>query len=243
MRPSMRCGARPSVPAASHARAPPSPLSPPPHNTHTHTHQQANGAHGSSSGGGQARGVLGSFMSSLKLRVAGSAALTAEDLAPALADMKVCARAVCVCVCVCVRGWVRVCSMLCGVQRGCGGARRSGRGAGCLARTPRTPGLTHRRQHPPAAARLPPPACDTPRQRKLMERNVAEEIAAKVVGSVAQGLEGQKLSSFTGARAACVCVCACACVCACVRAWCGMRWVRWVRVCCCGSPPSPCACP
>lgn len=35
-------------------------------------------------------------------------------------------------------------------------------------------------------------------QRKLMERNVAEEIAAKVVASVAQSLEGQKLSSFTG---------------------------------------------
>lgn len=35
-------------------------------------------------------------------------------------------------------------------------------------------------------------------QRKLMERNVAEEIAGKVVDSVAQSLEGQKLSSFTG---------------------------------------------
>lgn len=70
----------------------------------------------------KARGVLGSFVSKLALRVVGSSALTAEDLGPALADMK----------------------------------------------------------------------------RKLMERNVAEEIAAKVVDSVAQTLEGQKLSSFTG---------------------------------------------
>lgn len=38
--------------------------------------------------------MLGSFVSSLALRVVGSAALTAEDLSPALADMKVC---VCVC--------------------------------------------------------------------------------------------------------------------------------------------------
>lgn len=38
----------------------------------------------------KARGVLGSFVSSLALRVVGSAALTAEDLSPALADMKVC---------------------------------------------------------------------------------------------------------------------------------------------------------
>jgi hypothetical protein len=37
-------------------------------------------------------------------------------------------------------------------------------------------------------------------KRRLMERNVAEEIAAQVVDSVAHSLEGQKLSSFTGAR-------------------------------------------
>ncbi len=37
----------------------------------------------------RARGVLGSFVSNLALRVVGSSALTAEDLAPALADMKV----------------------------------------------------------------------------------------------------------------------------------------------------------
>lgn len=35
-------------------------------------------------------------------------------------------------------------------------------------------------------------------KRKLMERNVAEEIAGQVVDSVAHTLEGQKLSSFTG---------------------------------------------
>eukprot|EP00878_Enallax_costatus_P008214 GHUV01008587.1.p1 GENE.GHUV01008587.1~~GHUV01008587.1.p1 ORF type:complete len:579 (+),score=230.88 GHUV01008587.1:233-1969(+) len=35
-------------------------------------------------------------------------------------------------------------------------------------------------------------------KRKLMERNVAEEIAGQVVDSVAHSLEGQKLSSFTG---------------------------------------------
>lgn len=40
--------------------------------------------------------------------------------------------------------------------------------------------------------------CFVQLQRKLMERNVAEEIAGKVVDSVAQSLEGQKLSSFTG---------------------------------------------
>lgn len=40
-------------------------------------------------------------------------------------------------------------------------------------------------------------------QRKLMERNVAEEIAGKVVDSVAQSLEGQKLSSFTGVQECC----------------------------------------
>lgn len=44
---------------------------------------QANGA------APKARGVLGSFMSNLALRVVGSSALTAEDLAPALVDMKV----------------------------------------------------------------------------------------------------------------------------------------------------------
>lgn len=37
----------------------------------------------------KARGVLGSFVSNLALRVVGSSALTADDLAPALADMKV----------------------------------------------------------------------------------------------------------------------------------------------------------
>jgi len=42
-------------------------------------------------------------------------------------------------------------------------------------------------------------------QRKLMERNVAEEIAAKVVDSVAQTLEGQKLSSFTGVLSGACC--------------------------------------
>jgi signal recognition particle receptor subunit alpha len=35
-------------------------------------------------------------------------------------------------------------------------------------------------------------------KRKLMERNVAEEIAGQVVESVAHSLEGKKLSSFTG---------------------------------------------
>lgn len=35
-------------------------------------------------------------------------------------------------------------------------------------------------------------------KRKLMERNVAEEIAAQICESVARSLEGQKLSSFTG---------------------------------------------
>eukprot|EP00879_Flechtneria_rotunda_P000279 GHRR01000367.1.p1 GENE.GHRR01000367.1~~GHRR01000367.1.p1 ORF type:complete len:663 (+),score=237.67 GHRR01000367.1:308-2296(+) len=68
------------------------------------------------------KGLLSSFMGQLALRVVGSNALTAEDIAPALEDMK----------------------------------------------------------------------------RKLMERNVAEEIAGQVVDSVAQSLEGQKLSSFTG---------------------------------------------
>jgi hypothetical protein len=44
---------------------------------------QANGA------ASKPRGVLGSFVSSLALRVVGSSALTADDLAPALVDMKV----------------------------------------------------------------------------------------------------------------------------------------------------------
>ena len=35
-------------------------------------------------------------------------------------------------------------------------------------------------------------------KRRLMERNVAEEIAVQVCNSVAQSLEGKKLSSFTG---------------------------------------------
>lgn len=73
----------------------------------------------------KSRGVLGSFVSKLALRVAGSSALTREDLQPALDDM----------------------------------------------------------------------------QRKLMERNVAEEIAAQVCESVARSLVGQKLSSFTGVKA------------------------------------------
>jgi predicted ATP-grasp superfamily ATP-dependent carboligase len=47
------------------------------------THVQANGV------ASKPRGVLGSFVSSLALRVVGSSALTAEDLAPALVDMKV----------------------------------------------------------------------------------------------------------------------------------------------------------
>jgi len=70
-------------------------------------------------------GLLGSFMSSLAMRVVGKGALTSEDLAPALADMK----------------------------------------------------------------------------RKLMERNVAEEIAQNICDSVGRSLEGQKLSSFTGVSA------------------------------------------
>ncbi|GBF89669.1 signal recognition particle receptor subunit alpha-like [Raphidocelis subcapitata] len=83
---------------------------------------------GASANGGAApapRGVLGSFMSKLALRVAGSSALSREDLQPALDDM----------------------------------------------------------------------------QRKLMERNVAEEIAAQVCDSVAKSLVGKALSSFTGVRA------------------------------------------
>ncbi len=35
-------------------------------------------------------------------------------------------------------------------------------------------------------------------KRKLMERNVAEEVSEQVVESLARSLEGQKLSSFTG---------------------------------------------
>ncbi|KAI8474960.1 MAG: SRP54-type protein [Monoraphidium minutum] len=79
---------------------------------------------GGAAGAPKARGVLGSFVSKLALRVAGTAALTREDLQPALDDM----------------------------------------------------------------------------QRKLMERNVAEEIAVQVCESVAQSLVGQKLSSFTGVK-------------------------------------------
>lgn len=69
------------------------------------------------------RGMLGSFVSSLAMRVAGKSALSQEDLAPALEGMK----------------------------------------------------------------------------RKLMERNVAEEIAGQICDSVARSLEGKSLSSFTGA--------------------------------------------
>eukprot|EP00882_Tetradesmus_deserticola_P003898 GHRQ01004122.1.p1 GENE.GHRQ01004122.1~~GHRQ01004122.1.p1 ORF type:complete len:585 (+),score=268.56 GHRQ01004122.1:235-1989(+) len=47
-----------------------------------------------------------------------------------------------------------------------------------------------------SAADLAPALDDM--KRRLMERNVAEEIAAQVVDSVAHSLEGQKLSSFTG---------------------------------------------
>ncbi|KAF8073223.1 Srpra [Scenedesmus sp. PABB004] len=68
------------------------------------------------------RGVLGAFVGKLALSVVGSSALTAEELAPALSEMKA----------------------------------------------------------------------------KLMERNVAEEIAGQVVDSVARSLEGKKLASFTG---------------------------------------------
>lgn len=74
-------------------------------------------------GGGS--GLLGSFVNSLAIRVVGKAALSADDLAPALAEMK----------------------------------------------------------------------------RKLMERNVAEEIAARICESVAATLEGQRLGSFTGVGA------------------------------------------
>ncbi|KIZ06391.1 Signal recognition particle receptor subunit alpha [Monoraphidium neglectum] len=82
------------------------------------------GAGAAAAGPAKAKGVLGSFMSKLALRVAGSSALSREDLQPALEDM----------------------------------------------------------------------------QRKLMERNVAEEIAVQVCESVAQSLVGQKLSSFTGVK-------------------------------------------
>jgi len=81
---------------------------------------------GGGSGGGKAgSGMLGSFMQSLALRVAGTSALTRDDLEPALKDMR----------------------------------------------------------------------------RKLMERNVAEGIAAQVVDSVARSLEGKALSGFTGVGA------------------------------------------
>ncbi|GLC40532.1 hypothetical protein PLESTM_001084700 [Pleodorina starrii] len=68
------------------------------------------------------RGLLASFVSSLKMNVVGTSALTRADVEPALADMK----------------------------------------------------------------------------RKLMERNVAEEIAAQVCDSVGRRLEGQRLAGFTG---------------------------------------------
>jgi signal recognition particle receptor subunit alpha len=77
---------------------------------------------GASSSSSSSRGVLGSFAHALALRVAGSSALTHEDLEPALQEMR----------------------------------------------------------------------------RKLMERNVAEGIAAQVVDSVARSLVGKKLSGFTG---------------------------------------------
>lgn len=60
-------------------------------------------------------------------------------------------------------------------------------------------------------------------KRKLMERNVAEEIAGQVVDSVAHSLEGQKLSSFTGGWAEPGLVC-CAVDLVCV--WLGVSMVR-----------------
>ncbi|GIM14007.1 hypothetical protein Vretimale_17022 [Volvox reticuliferus] len=71
------------------------------------------------------RGLLASFVSSLKMNVVGTSALTHADVEPALVDMK----------------------------------------------------------------------------RKLMERNVAEEIATQVCDSVGRRLEGQRLASFTGVAA------------------------------------------
>ena len=38
-------------------------------------------------------------------------------------------------------------------------------------------------------------------KRRLMERNVAEEIAASVCASVGRSLEGRQLASFTGVGA------------------------------------------
>ncbi|KAF5842562.1 SRP54-type protein [Dunaliella salina] len=68
------------------------------------------------------KGLLGSFVNSIAMRVVGKQALSAADLEPALLDMK----------------------------------------------------------------------------RKLMERNVAEQIAQNICDSIARSLEGQKLASFTG---------------------------------------------
>ncbi|GAX77841.1 hypothetical protein CEUSTIGMA_g5283.t1 [Chlamydomonas eustigma] len=80
---------------------------------------------GGAKAGAAATGVLGSFLSRLKLNVVGSGSLTAQDLESALNDMK----------------------------------------------------------------------------KRLMERNVAEGIAASVCASVGRSLEGQKLASFTGVAA------------------------------------------
>jgi len=87
--------------------------------------QGAGGAASAAAAAAAPRGVLGSFVQSLALRVAGSSALTREDLDPALQDMR----------------------------------------------------------------------------RKLMERNVAEGIAAQVVDSVARSLVGRRLATFTGVGA------------------------------------------
>jgi hypothetical protein len=61
-------------------------------------------------------------------------------------------------------------------------------------------------------------------KRRLMERNVAEEIAAQVVDSVAHSLEGQKLSSFTGAL---VWSCVCSVSCGGRSASCGLLCCGW----------------
>lgn len=79
-------------------------------------------AAGSAGAQAKPKGLLGSFMNSIAMRVVGKQALTAADLEPALLDMK----------------------------------------------------------------------------RKLMERNVAEQIAQNICDSIARSLEGQKLASFTG---------------------------------------------
>ncbi len=44
-------------------------------------------------------------------------------------------------------------------------------------------------------------ACAQDMKRKLMERNVAEEISQSICDSVGRSLEGQKLASFTGVGA------------------------------------------